>query len=152
MQGPAEVHVRAQPAVVQVWLVNQIRRCEKLQKGFGLEPQTSPAEPSFFNYVTYQLNCMYHLAKTEEGRCVCPGCGTTAETTGRRRGFTPPPPGDTPPGLSGRTPFFVEDSPYGPLTANRQPPTAANRQPSFNDASVVLCLAHVLPTKQRASL
>ena len=50
----------------------------------------------------------------------------------------------------------LKDSPQGPLTANRQPPTAtnrqpptANRQPLFN--TVVLCLAHVLTMKQRAS-
>ena len=40
---------------------------------------------------------------------------------------------------------------HQPPTANRQPPTAANRHPLFNTASVVLCLAHVLTMKQRAS-
>ena len=44
------------------------------------------------------------------------------------------------------------DRPQGPPTANRQPPTAANRQPLFKTVSVVLCLAHVLTMKQRASL
>ena len=40
---------------------------------------------------------------------------------------------------------------HQPPTANRQPPTAANRQPLFNAVSVVLCRAHVLTMKQRAS-
>ena len=45
----------------------------------------------------------------------------------------------------------LKDSSWGPPTVNRQPPpTAANRQPLFNNASVVLCLAHVLTLKQRA--
>ena len=48
--------------------------------------------------------------------------------------------------------FFFKDSPQGPPTANCQPPpTAANRQPLCNTASVVLCRAHVLTMKQRAS-
>ena len=47
--------------------------------------------------------------------------------------------------------FFVKDSPQGLPTANRQPPTAANRQPLLNTVSVGLCLAHVLTMKQRAS-
>ena len=53
--------------------------------------------------------------------------------------------------------FVVKDSPEGP-TANRQPPPTANRQspianrqPLFYTASVVMCLAHVLTMKQRAS-
>ena len=80
--------------------------------------------------------------------------------------------------LSLRTPpfFFGKDRPQGPPprtahrqppptahrqpptanchplpTAATQPPTAANRPPLFNTASAVLCLAHVLTIKQRAS-
>ena len=41
--------------------------------------------------------------------------------------------------------IFVKDGPQ-----NHEPPTATNRQPLFNN-SVVLCLARVLPMKQRAS-
>ena len=56
-------------------------------------------------------------------------------------------------------PFFfllrtaLLDSPQGRPTTNRHqpPPTAANRQPLFNSVSVVLCLAHVLAMKRRAS-
>ena len=46
----------------------------------------------------------------------------------------------------------LKDSPQGPPSANRrQPPTAANCLPLFNTVSVVLCCAHVLTMKQRAS-
>ena len=54
----------------------------------------------------------------------------------------------------------LQDSPQGPPTANRQPPTATNNcqpptatnhQTLFNTVSVLLCLAHVLTAKQRAS-
>ena len=38
-----------------------------------------------------------------------------------------------------------------PPTANRHQPPTADRQPSFNTVSVVLCLVHVLTLKHRAS-
>ena len=67
---------------------------------------------------------------------------------------TPPPPA-----VLGGPILFCEGQPlrtaskdHHPPTANRhQPPTAANRQPSFNSAVMVLCRAHVLTMKQRAS-
>ena len=59
------------------------------------------------------------------------------------------------PGLSFQTLVFCSGRPlrtaprdHQPPTAHRQPPTAANRQPLFNTISVVLCVAHVLTTKQ----
>ena len=38
-----------------------------------------------------------------------------------------------------------------PYPEHHQPPTAANRQPLFNHASLVLCLVYALTLKQRAS-
>ena len=48
--------------------------------------------------------------------------------------------------------FFGKDSPYRPPTAHRQPPNSGDRPLLLKNASVVLCLAHVLTMKQRASL
>ena len=45
----------------------------------------------------------------------------------------------------------LEGGGRGPPANRHQPPTAADRQPSFHDASMALCLAHVLTMKQRAS-
>ena len=59
-------------------------------------------------------------------------------------------------GRAGARPFLTDGglpptANHQPPTANRQPPpTAAKYQPLFN-ASVVLCLAHGLTMKQRAS-
>ena len=76
----------------------------------------------------------------------------------------PPTANHQPPPTTNRQPFTNHqpskiNSRQPPPTANyqlptancHQPPTAANRQPLFNDASVVMCLAHVLGMKQRAS-
>ena len=54
----------------------------------------------------------------------------------------PPPPLENPDLFS----FWLRTAPR-----DHQPPTAADRQPLFNTVSVVLCLAHVLTTKPRAS-
>ena len=43
----------------------------------------------------------------------------------------------------------VKDSPQGPSTTDRQPPTAANRHPLSKTVSVLLCFARVLAVERR---